>query len=963
MSYRKKLIEVAMPLEAINAAAVHEKAVRVGHPANLHLWWARRPLAAARAVLFAQVVDDPSSWPEYFPTRKEQDEERERLFGLIAELVQWENQENTVLLGHARGEIARSMARAMVARKEATSSARTILDGTATPAAIAKFIHHSAPVVYDPFAGGGSIPIEAQRLGLDVLAADLNPIPVLLNRVGIDFLRRFHLNGPIHETQVVGRLGGGPSTNSIASDLRHYARLLRDQARKRIGKFYPTVKVDEGDSRTVVAWIWARTVPSPDPALGGAHVPLISSFWLSKKKGKEAWMDPVIQRHQWHMVVRRGKPFDRALTQAGTKTGRGDFRCLITGVPIPANYIRSQGQKGNINQRLIAIAAVGKDGRGRSYHTPSPDHERIATSIPASSDWLDTALPDQALGFRVQNYGITHHRQMFTARQLLALDTFADCIPEVVERVELDARRSGMQRGVSLSTGGTDALAYAETIGTLLSMAVSKTANRSTSLGPWMLSVECPDHLFKRSAISMAFDFAEANVLDGPSGSFLSMADNTARGVEALACPTVKPASASQSDAMMPQGYPQGCLISTDPPYYDNIPYADLSDFFYVWLRRCLRKIQPDLFRTVLTPKSTELIAEPFRHGGKEAAETFFMNGITMAVDHMATAASRQFPITIYYAFKQTETTAGATSSTGWETFLDGLISAGIEVLATWPIRTERQARARAMKSNALASSVVLVCRPRASDAVLVRRNQFRRLLRRELPGALRALEKSNIAPVDMAQATVGPGMAIYSRHAGVLEADDSPMSVKAALQLINQVIDEIRGEEDSELDADTRFAVTWFDSYGLDSGPYGEAEVLAKARAVSVDGVAEAGICTSGGGRVQLIERSQLPPTWHPAHDARPTVWEATQHLIKRLDESGEHEAAALMGQIDKNSILGSRVEAVRLLAYRLYTICERKGWAEEAGAYNRLVVAWPELVRLSADTPPPADAQTEIF
>ena len=553
---------------------------------------------------------------------------------------------------------------------------------------------------------------------------------------------------------------------------------------------------------------------------------------------------------------------------------------------------------------------------------------------------------------------------MFTARQLTALDCLAGLVDDTRAVVEVDALSAGLERGQALRDGGKGARAYAEAVAVYLGIAVSKTANRGTSLAPWMLSVECPADLFKRSAISMTLDFAEANILDGPSGSFLSMADNTAKGIEALTPTALVQGVAVGADAMSDTTYAQGSVVSTDPPYYDNIPYADLSDFFYVWLRRSLRSILPDVFPTMLVPKQTELIAEPFRHGGRDEAEDFFLRGMRRALSHMAATVAPEFPTTIYYAFKQSEATSPNLShSTGWETFLTATIEAGFEIVGTWPVRTEREARARAMSSNALASSIVLVCRRRTGTGSVVTAARFRRLLRAELPGSLRALEGANIAPVDMAQATIGPGMAIYSRHARVLEADDAPMSVPAALRIIHEVIDEIRGEDEADLDLDTRFAVTWFESFGFDQGPYGDAETLAKARNVSVAGFVESGIGWSSAGRVRLLRRAELPDGWYPGADDRVTVWEITQHLIKRLVDEGEDAAAHLLAQIQSDDRLSSLTDSGKTLAYRLFAMCERKGWSDEARAYNLLVVAWPELLRLAASSAPHTPRQTEIF
>ena len=979
---RQKLIEVALPLEAINVASAQEKAIRRGHPSTLHLWWARRPLAACRGVLFGQLVDDPSSWPDFFPDEDAQDAERRRLFRLIEQLVQWENSTDERVVGAARLEIARSIARGRQADGLANRLDREVLKIRVSPTeplapsdsdAVSRFLREVAPPVFDPFAGGGSIPLEAQRLGLRAIAADLNPVAVLINKALIEVPPRFAGGPPVNpesraQREIVERASSG--AHGLAEDVRYYGAWLLGEAVKRIGHLYPPVKVTRamatdrpdlknhvGRELTVVAWLWARTVASPNPASRGEHVPLVSSFWLSKKPGKEAWVEPVVDRaaNRWRFEVRSGRPSDVKAVETGTKTGRGDFRCILRGDPIPAEYVRREGQAGRLGCRMLAIAADSDNGR--TYFSPLDEQERAASVRPPDGA-PDTDLPKQALGFRVQNYGMHKHSDLFTARQLTALVTLTNLVAELRAMVVSDARKAGLPMGDGLEAGGRGALAYGDAVAAYVALAVSKSANRNCTLSTWKLTVECPGDVFTRNAISMTSDFAEANIIGGPSGSFGSMLANTVAGLLSIGHLNTTEGTAIQADAAAENpavGLP--VCVSTDPPYYDNVPYADLSDFFYVWLRGSLQASFPALFRTMLVPKATELIAEPFRHGGKERAETFFMNGMKKAIERLREVLPDEYPAAIYYAFKQSETSGEVTSSTGWETFLEAVISAGLSITGTWPVRTERVVRVRAMGSNALASSIVLVCRKRSGGAEATTRTDFRRLLRTELPAALKTLQHGNIAPVDVAQASIGPGMAIFSRYDRVLEPDGTSMTVRTALQLINQALDEYLTEQEGEFDGDTRFAITWFETRQYEVGSFGEADVLARARNVSVEGVKEAGILASGANKVRLLRRDELPEDWNPETDRRLTVWEATQHLIKRLELKGEQAAADLLAH------LRGKAAPARDLAYRLYTTCERKGWAEEARSYNGLVVAWPELEKLAASATVTRTTQENLF
>ena len=949
--YRKKLIEVALPLEAINVASAREKSIRHGHPSTLHLWWARRPLAAARAVIFAQMVDDPSAWPERFPTEDAQDAERQRLFRIIEQLVLWENTTNEDVIEAARAEIRRSWR-------------DTCEDNKNHPRAAELFNPEVLPGFHDPFCGGGALPLEAQRLGLDPWASDLNPVAVLITKAMIEIPPKFAGRAPVGPLPPGEReqipVGGWTGARGLAEDVRRYGAWMRAEAEKRIGQLYPNAAITEemarerpdlkpyvGQELVVIAWLWARTAKSPDPAFQNVSVPLVSTFILSTKTGKEAYVDPVIEQGEYRLIVKVGKPANPDAAKHGTKLSGANFRCIMSGAPVGGDYVRSEGKAGRLGTRLMAVVADGN--RGRVYLSPTPEH--VAAAGRAVPDWKpEVEFFQQALGFRVGNYGFERWSDLFTNRQLVALTTFSDLVREAREKVKHDALTSGMpDDGCGLEGAGTGATAYGEAVSVYLGFALDKQADLGNSLCRWEPIAQCPRQLFGRQAIPMVWDFAEGNPLGDSSGGWSVCVNGIVRAFSRMFQRSSNQDSGHvyQLDAQS-QSLSNGRVVSTDPPYYDNIGYADLSDFFYVWMRRSLQDAFPTLFSTLETPKRQELVATPGRHGGKAEAEAFFLGGMAAAVHRLAQQTHPGFPLTIYYAFKQAEIeTNGAVASTGWQTFLSAVIDAGLAIDGTWPIRTENASRMRGMNSNALASSVVIVCRVRNVDASIATRREFLAALKRELPEALRHLQHGNIAPVDLAQSAIGPGMAIYTRYAKVLDADGSPLSVRDALSLINQTLDEALAEQEGEFDADTRWAVAWFDQHGFSEGEFGVAETLSKAKNTSVGGMVEAGIVEAARGKVRLLRPDELPADWDPVRDARLTVWEATHHLVRALDE-GEQAAADLARQ------LGGVADAARDLAYRLYVLCERRKRAPEALAYNGLVQSWPEIQRLASEPEP---------
>lgn len=856
---RKKLIEVALPLEAINKAAAREKSIRHGHPSTLHLWWARRPLAAARAVIFAQMVDDPSSLPDLFPTEKKQQKERERLFKIIEDLVQWENTTNEEVLNRAREEIWQSWRRACA-------------DNADHPRANELFDRHKLPAFHDPFAGGGALPLEAQRLGLEAYASDLNPVAVLINKAMIEIPPRFAGRPPVNpearrEKTLIAREWKG--AQGLAEDVRYYGKWMRDEAEKRIGHLYPKIEVTAemakgrpdlkpyvGQKLTVIAWLWARTVKSPNPAFANVDVPLASTFMLSTKAGKEAYVEPLIEDGGYRFTVKVGKPKNMERTKRGTKLSRGaNFECLMSGTPIAGDYIKAEGKAGRMGARLMAIVAEGE--RGRVYFAPTQEHEETARK--ATPEWRpEVTISGSTQYLGVKPYGMYRFDQLFTKRQLVALTTFSDLVQETREQAKRDALNAGLpDDAMPLREGGTGAAAYADAIAVCLSLCVSRQANRSATLNIWDQQGENVQQVFGMQALRMTWDYVEGNPFSDSTGNFNGQAEYLTKVLE-VSCPASGRGIANQADAQT-QTVSTVKVVSTDPPYYDNVPYADLSDFFYVWLRRSRRSIFPDLFATVAVPRSQELVAFAYRHDDKAGAEAFFLDGMTRAMHRLAEQAHPAFPVTIYYAFRQAESeTNEGTASTGWETFLDAVIRAGFATGGTWPMRTEYTGNLKT-KRNALASSIVLVCRKRSADAPTATRREFVAALKAELPTALRHLQKGNIAPVDLAQAAIGPGMAVYTRYAKVLDAEGKPVPVREALALINQVLDETLGEQEGDFDADTQFAIAWFEQHGFAEGEFGVAETLSKAKNTSLDGLEKAGILKKGRGKVQTPQAERV--------------------------------------------------------------------------------------------------------
>lgn len=944
----KKLIEVALPLDAINVAASREKSIRHGHPSTLHMWWSRKPLAAARAAIFAQLVHDPEDlWRCQNPSKDPNQQvkghwtkARAKLFGIIERLVMWENTTNETVLNEAREEIRKAWRETCELNKN-------------HPEASELFNSDKMPGLHDPFAGGGTIPLEAQRLGLEAHASDLNPVAVLINKAMIEIPPKFAGMPPVHP-DAKNPLASWNGAAGLAEDVRRYGQWMRDEAFKRIGHLFPPIEITkamvkerpdlkpyEGDKLTVIAWLWTRTVKSPNPAFSNIDVPLVGTFILGSKPGKEAYLQPVIRNGTYSFSVKIGKPPDGA--KAGTTAGkRAAFICLMSKVPIGYDYIREQGQSVGLGKKLMAIVAEGS--KGRVYLAPTAEHEALAAT--AKPNWKpDLKLPNNPRDFKTPNYGMMTFGDLFTPRQLVALTMFSDLVSEVREQIRHAAIAAGQSDDdLQLDAGGTGARAYAEAVSVYLGMAVSYACN-------YWSEIATPAEGFIRGtfallALPMTWVYAEAPPFGETSGNWMAGVEWAEKVIALL--PAVQTGEASQVPAQS-NNLSRNKVISTDPPYYDNIGYADLSDYFYIWLRRSLRSVFPNLLATIAVPKAEELVATPYRHGTKDKAEKFFLKGMTQAMHNLAVQAHPAIPITIYYAFKQSETESEGTNSTGWETFLDAVLKSGLSITGTWPMRTERASRTQAIATNSLASSIILVCRPRQKGVGTIGRRQFVRMLNETLPLALDAMTReseglhSPVAPVDLSQAIIGPGMATFTRYDAVLEADGTPMTVKSALQLINRFMAE------DDFDADTQFCLHWFDQHGWETGKFGEADTLARAKGTSVDGVRQAGVIEAGGGSVRLFKWKEYPADWDPATDMRMPVWEALHQLIRAFNADGDRGAAEVyVGAIGKT-------EAARQLAYRLYTLCERRNWAEDARAYNEVVTGWSGIESAAAKVPGP--------
>ncbi|NYZ16884.1 DUF1156 domain-containing protein [Azospirillum sp. RWY-5-1] len=950
MTARKKLIEVSIPLEAINAASAREKSIRHGHPSTLHLWWARRPLAACRAVLFAQLVDDPSSWPDRFPTPDAVEAERKRLHDVIAAMVPWEASADETVLGRARWHIARSVAWGLGEEPPPEDDR----------AAVLAYLQTKAPPVYDPFSGGGSIPLEAQRLGLRAYGSDLNPVAVLIGKALVEIPPRFAGRPPVNPGArarlAAGAAWNGRGAEGLAEDVRYYGRWMRDEAERRIGHLYPRATLPDGREATVIAWLWARTVRSPDPAARGAMVPLVSSFMLSTKDNRKSWVEPVLDAEEpdgYRFEVRTGPlpAEDEARLKKGTKSAKAQaFVCLLSGSPVERPYIQQEGKAGRLGVRLMAVVAEGD--RQRVYRAPTAAMEEAALRAAdeprvaeARAGFLSGATPTRAMitGGVCSAYGLSSWGHLFTDRQIVALTTFSDLVATARERVAEDGSGDGE---------------YADAVATYLGLGVSRLTNRSSTLNFWDTGAGNIQQVFGRQALAMTWDFCEGNPFSDSSGNFMGQIDYMRTVVQAAPAANTR-GMVWQGDATDSSVGSSTVIIATDPPYYDNISYAELSDYFYPWLRRTLAGVQSELCRRLLTPKTEELIAAPFRHSGKrDRAEQFFLEGMAKAMSEMRRTSVDNSPLTLFYAFKQSESGQDGISSTGWASFLQAGIDAGLIFDGTWPVRTELIGNLK-KTINALASSVVLVCRKRPEGAGVSTRAEFLRALKREMPDALAKIREAGIRAVDFQQAAIGPGMGVFSRYARVLEPDDTPMPVRTALALINNLIEELE-DDPAQYDAPTQVAITWFREYGWGEQPSGTLIMLANAKGTSVDALKRTGVFDTALGKARLVRRAELTADWRSESDRAFAVWEGAQHLARTLvAEDGGIDAAARL-------LAGMTAQAGEVIAlvFRLFQIAERdRKDAAEALVWNRLSTEWPTIesraLDLAAATAPAAPAQ----
>jgi putative DNA methylase len=913
---RKKLIEVAIPLNEINEAASREKSIRHGHPSTLHLWWARRPLAAARAVIFAQLVDDPAFRPDQFPTVEAQVAERWRLFELIKNLIKWENSNDPETLSAAITEIQ-------------------------------KYCGGKALEFLDPFAGGGAIPLEAQRLGLKVTASDLNPVAVMINKAMVEIPPLFLGLPPINpESQKLG-LKGGQWTRAygLAEDVAFYAQELKKLAFANVGHLYPTVQIpaQEGSAldSPVLAWLWARTVKCPNPACE-KEIPLTKSFVLLNKKERKVFVQPVLKNGQIVYEINEGQP-----TIEGT-VNRGGAKCVVCQSPIKFTYIRDEGQNGRLGSSLMAIVAKGQNNR---VYLPANELHIQASKIKKITIDFDEAIPNDSQHFNTPNYGLTHFADLFTPRQLTFLTTLTSLIPDLLATIYEDAKKAGLaDDGLGLDEGGQGVKAYSQAITVYLSFLIDKMVDYHSSLCSWHSSGEKIRNTFSRQALPMVWDYAEGNPFSESSGSFQNMTDWVVKAIKEF--PATSPAVAKIADARADY-LASNIIISTDPPYYDNISYANLSDYFYIWLRQILKPFYKSIFMTIMVPKTDELIAEASRFDGdktkaKIKAKAFFEDGLKEVFANFYQSCADDFPITIYYAFKQKDNQGGSEeakeASSGWETMLAALIDSGFTITGTWPLKTELGNRSVAINANSLASSIVLVCRKRPKNAGPCSFRDFLNYLKTELGESLTELRRANIAPVDLAQAAIGPGMAIYSRYSKIMEPDGSPIPIRKALELINDALDRHLAALEGDLDPESSLCVALFSQFGFEKFKYGEADVLASAKNTTIDRLKDKKVVLAEKGVVKLLDFEELTDETPPNET---NVWLLTQQMTAALRKDGHEGCAKLalkVGGVGK-------LERARTLAYLLFGVCEGKKWAKEAFDYNSLIQAWPEIQRTYLD------------
>jgi len=944
MEYRKKLIEVSLPLEALNEALRVENSKRHGKMSTIHPYWARRPQSSCRTLLWATLVDDPSSWPEIFKTPEDVLVERKRLYDILIDLAQWDNMADKKILYKAKYEIVRSIARQKnLDISKLTEPGNVNIDYPDRVEEVNKWLRDHGPAVHDPFCGGGSVPLEAFRLGMNAVATDLNPLAIMITKSTVEIPSRF----PIRHLSKLDKVG---STTRISQDLQFFGQRLLDLCDDELRPHYPKFKVTEevinrdphlsdylGQEFTVLAWLWARTFPTSNPAYRGAQVPTIRSQCLSKKKGYYVQIDIDDESYDFKVVGPNATPCSSDDDgNDGTMTSKG-ARCLLSGTPLPFSYLREQAVSGKMGRKMMAIVLEGK--KGRMFASPTQEHIENS-QVEGDIDKPMTNLPDSALGFSVQGYGMDQHWKLFEPRQLKAISTLYSKLDRVKEEIirEMTEVR-GWSTGEQYKKGGSDALAYSEAIVTLIAMTISKLSDLSCNLSRWESKAEAVQQLFARQTVSMVWDFAESNILSSSRGSYSRALKSTSNYFEKyIEIIEGSPASVFNQDAASVNPISE-TLFFTDPPYYDNIGYADLSDFFYSWLSKYLRDIHDSVFSTILTPKTEELVATPKRNGTKDEAEQFFLEGMTKVINNLSAVGSDEFPISFYYAFKQQEVKDGMRSSKGWVTFLQSIIDSGLEVVRTFPSRTEHSSRLITMGKAGLSTNVILVCRKRLTSKS-IRRSDFMSELKSVLTTSVAEMQESGISPIDLTQAAIGPGISVYSRFKSVMEVDGSYMNVRRALEIINDELSKILEETEEGLDSESRVCLKWFLAKGMSTAPYGDLDNLLRSTNTSSKTLEESSCIVIEGGKVRIVEVESYPEIFNQKDVDNAPAWAHVHRLIHLLDVKGESEAAAYMRLMPSH-----QRDSVRSLTYILYQICDEKKMMGQAKSYNTLAVSWGQV------------------
>ena len=902
-TYRKKLIEVNIPLQAINQESAKDASLTHGHPSTLHRYWARRPLAACRAIIFASMVDDPSECTDEFPTESDQNAERKRLHEIIKRLIIWKNSNDENILAEARFEIAFSVARNNGENLD-TFRERYKND----PKAILQYLNDHCPAVYDPFCGGGSISLEAQRLGLRARGSDLNPLPVLLTKAMIELPPKFHNQPPVNpDADLMGISDDMPwkGTAGLADDIRYYGAWMREEAYKRIGHLYPKVQLPNGTAATVVAWLWTRTVPCQNPACG-IHMPLMKTFQLSQKKGNEHWTKPIVCRDA-NTFLFSVQSNNIGVPENGTV--KNGAYCIACGTAVDWDYIREKGETNEMEQKMIAIVAEGN--RRKLFLSPTSEHVQVAYS--AKPEWRPIGkLPEQAIGISAQLYGFTDWHKLFTDRQTNTLHTFGNLLSEVYSQIQQYETKDG----------------YADAVYTYLCFAVGKMIETNCSFAWW----QDPRvrTIFSSHRIQMTWSFAEANPFSTSTQNWMSQVQSVAAAIMKLPTSSNR-GEVYQADASTTTHVTDAPVIVTDPPYYKNIGYADLSDFFYVWLRPLLRATYPELFGGMMTPKDEEITASP----RFKSAKKHFEESLSKALLKQRKHCSNEFPSSIFYAYKQQEEEHDGITSTGWETMLTAVVNAGFKIISTWPMRTE-QAKAQKTGKNALTSSIVLVCRPRSEDALTITRNEFLQELKKELPPELERLTRiGNIRPVDLAQAAIGPGMEIYSRYSRIIRVSGEIVPIREVLMHINNEIAAYLEKETGELDPESQFCLTWLYQHGYTEGNFGDAETLSKAKDVNIAAMHNK-VLLSQRGKVRLLKVAEYADR---ENSEDMTAWEGCLRMVWHL--SGAEGSAGISGCAAVARAMRD-FESAKRLARVLYDYYEKRGDAVSASDFNNLVTEW---------------------